>query len=272
MSGRAGATERHPSSLLALDVGNTSVAAARFDAPAASSPPRFTARHARATGAADADATELRRWVAIVREQSPDRVVIGSVHRFGALLAAALRGERGLRDSLRHFDRGDEFPLRADVEEPAKVGVDRLAGALAAFTLARGAARVVSAGTAITVDWIDAGPLFRGGAIAAGRRLQARALHEHTERLPAVEPAPDEPPHALPGRSTREAIEAAIDVGVPGQVAALVAGLRRAARAELPVYASGGDAAWLVARLGAGVHHESYLVARGLALAAEGGA
>ncbi len=259
--------------ILALDVGNTSVAAALFDRSPASGAPAATDHRTRGA----VERVELDHWIALARTHAPQRIAVGSVHRFGEALAGALRAE--LPASVVHFDRGDSFPLAADVVEPAKVGVDRLAAALAAFTLAGGSAFVVGAGTAITVDWVDAArqstPLFRGGAIVPGRRLQAHALHARTDRLPDVLPWGNPPPLTLPGRTTEEAIRHGLDVGIPGEVEALLLELERVAAAALPIFVSGGDAEWLAARLqsssrpGLKLRREPFLVARGLALAAE---
>lgn len=250
--------------VVALDVGNTSVSAARFSGDPAAAAPDWS-DHRRRGGD---EARELAGWVASVRAAAPDAIVVGSVHRFGEALERALRDAR-LADVV-GLHKGDAFPLATDVESPAQVGVDRLAGALAAFTLARGAARVVSVGTAITVDWIDAAGRFRGGAIVPGRRLAARALHDFTDRLPDVgarlDAGKQEGALHLPGRSTEEAILAGLDVGGAALVAGLVGDLARVA-SEAPVFVTGGDAAWLLARAPFPARAEPLLAARGLALA-----
>jgi type III pantothenate kinase len=250
--------------VVALDVGNTSVAAVEFAGDAARTAPDWS-DHRRRT---QDEARDVAEWVARVRARQADAVVVGSVHRFGEALEQALRAAGVARVAGLH--RGDAFPIATDVAEPGRVGVDRLAAALAAFTLARGAARVVSVGTAITVDWIDAHGLFRGGAIVPGRRLQARALHDFTDRLPDVgahsDAASDATPLHLPGRTTEEAIRSGLDVGIPAFVAALVADLARVA-ADAPVFVTGGDARWLLARAPFAARAEPFLAARGLVLA-----
>jgi type III pantothenate kinase len=256
------------SRILALDVGNTSVAAALFEKTPAREKPVATFHRPRSAATAD----EIAHWTALARERLPDSVVVGSVHRFGAALASGLREALGESVPLKLFELGDQFPLKSDVEEPGRVGVDRLAAALGGFTLARGPALVVSAGTAITVDWVDAGPLFRGGAILPGRKLQAKALHAGTDRLPEIPPWGNPAPLALPGRNTEEAIRRGLDVGLPGMVAAVLADLARAAGSRLPVLVSGGDGEWLAARLTGRKRLEPFLVARGLALAVEAAA
>lgn len=113
------------------------------------------------------------------------------------------------------------------------VGVDRLAQASAAFARTKGACVVVSMGTAITIDRVNARGEFQGGLIAPGLRAMARALHDYTANLPRVEPARRRSPV---GRHTVEAIQAGISFAAEGL-------LRRALQgARGPVFGTGGDA------------------------------
>jgi type III pantothenate kinase len=247
--------------ILALDVGNTSVAAAGFAdaAQATSGPPVFADRRVRDGD----DEAELARWEQIVQALAPRSVVVGAVHRFGALLAERL----ARRHRVVLHDRAATFPLPCELPAPITVGVDRLAAALAAARLAGGAALCVNAGTAITVDWVDARPAFRGGAIVPGRALQAKALRLHTDLLPEIAPWGNPAPLALPGRTTEEAIRHGLDAAIGGMVDRLLAKLRAAAGGTPTTFVAGGDAAWLSARLESAHRVEPWLVARGLAIA-----
>ena len=82
-----------------------------------------------------------------------------------------------------------DVPLTIRVEEPARVGIDRLLAALAADRLRQRdrAAIVVDLGTAITVDLVEADGAFAGGAILPGIATSARALAEQTDALPQVD-------------------------------------------------------------------------------------
>jgi len=138
------------------------------------------------------------------------------------------------------------IPIRAEVDKPERVGVDRLLAALAAFRRAEGACIVVDAGTAVTVDAVSADGAFQGGAIFPGLEMIARALAEGTAILPRVD-LPSEAP--LVGKNTREAISAGLVHGVTGAVAALVEGARKTVGREAAVLLTGGDAALLAPHL-----------------------
>ena len=133
---------------------------------------------------------------------------------------------------------------------PETVGRDRLFAARAALALAPAGALVVDVGTALTVDAVvpgAEGPFagrFLGGAIAPGVELGARALADHTARLPRVEPRPGA--RAL-GRDTPEALVAGLVVGLRGAARELVAEVgREAGLAAAPVFLTGGARDYLL--------------------------
>ena len=77
-----------------------------------------------------------------------------------------------------------DLPLAVALDEPHRVGIDRLAAAAAA-SLVKPAGRpavVVDCGTAVTVDMLAADGRFLGGAILPGPSLMARALADGTSK------------------------------------------------------------------------------------------
>ena len=70
---------------------------------------------------------------------------------------------------------------------PAEMGADRVAVALAAHRRVRGAVIVVDLGTATSFDCVSAEGVHLGGAIAPGLRLSAEALFQKASRLPRLE-------------------------------------------------------------------------------------
>ncbi len=83
--------------------------------------------------------------------------------------------------------RDIDAPIAADVNEPEKIGTDRLCVAAAAFEKTKQACVVADLGTAITIDLVADNGIFLGGTILPGITLMAQALHEHTAQLPLVE-------------------------------------------------------------------------------------
>jgi type III pantothenate kinase len=125
-------------------------------------------------------------------------------------------------DGTAVFERYTDLPICVSVDEPEKVGLDRLFGAVAAKSMVPPGtpAITVDVGTAVTVNLIDAEGVFQGGAIFPGPRLMARALHEHTAKLPHVDPTePLKDPR--PGKNTVTAIRLGIESALVGGIHAL---------------------------------------------------
>lgn len=146
-----------------------------------------------------------------------------------------------------------QIPLVIEVEQPDRVGVDRLLNAVAAkaWLPSNQAAVLVDAGSAVTVDWLSSAGAFCGGAIFPGLRLMAQALHAYTARLPlvtVVEAAP-----TLPGRATVPALVAGIHAAVVGGILYLVERYRTAGDVA-KVYLTGGDGPLLQPALEGSLH------------------
>jgi type III pantothenate kinase len=160
--------------------------------------------------------------------------------RFLAWLAPR-SGEVRVLDSFR------DLPLAVEVEQPDRVGIDRLLNAVAVNRRRSptAAAAIVDAGSAVTVDYVDRRGTFRGGAIFPGLRLMAQALHDYTALLPVVEVRAALRP---PGTSTIQAIQVGVYHAVLGGVECLLRGIRDDS-GPLEVYLTGGDAPLLAERL-----------------------
>lgn len=186
----------------------------------------------------------LRQWLGGVAP-GPAIVLVGSVHdRAAALLESAIAEESatGRRPIRQQRVAHGDLPLAVALDEPGRVGIDRLAAAAAArASVPEGTPLVVvDCGTAATVDLVDAEGRFLGGSIFPGPTLLARALAEGTSKLPEIDSTlPAEPP-GLPGRHTREAISAGIGWGLRGAVGELVSRARSALPPGAAVVVTGG--------------------------------
>ncbi len=154
-------------------------------------------------------------------------------------------------------------------ERPSQLGPDRWAALVAARrrVLEGGAAPapcvVVNAGTAVTVDALDADGVFRGGFILPGMRLMLRALAENTAALKV----PPGDYHDFP-TNTPDALHSGALQAVCGAIELmrlrLTAGQRQAC-----VYAAGGAAPEVAPHLAPPVEVVDNLVLEGVLVLAD---
>ncbi len=100
---------------------------------------------------------------------------------------------------------GNNIPLPMDlsVDEPEKVGIDRIIAAAAAYAVVEDAVVVADFGTAVTIDLVDERGIFLGGVICPGFEISAKALKENTSQLPQINVTKPKSPY---GKTTKQAI------------------------------------------------------------------
>ncbi|MGA2613181.1 MAG: type III pantothenate kinase [Spirochaetia bacterium] len=130
------------------------------------------------------------------------------------------------------LSHGMDLGLRITTENPAEVGADLVANAVAAYERFHGNCIVVDFGTALTFTAVasPAGPgapgELRGVAISPGLTSAVDALARNTSQLPRV---PLAAPPLIAGRNTVHSIQSGVVFGY----VSLVEGLIRRMRAEL---------------------------------------
>ena len=137
--------------------------------------------------------------------------------------------------------RDIKVPLKTMLRDETTVGQDRLLAALAAFVHVEAACAIIQVGSALVVDCIDDEGIFRGGAIAPGLMMSAKALHDFTAQLPesSLTPPADDVPF---GRFTQEAINLGLYAAARGAVRELLERYATALGNWPHVVATGGDA------------------------------
>ncbi|MBI1831023.1 MAG: type III pantothenate kinase [Planctomycetes bacterium] len=198
------------------------------------------------------DADAWRRQWDEWKIQPEQEWIISGVHpqRRDALVAWVKQRSASVHVLTSH----KQLPLQIDVDEPDKVGIDRLLNAVAANRRRQEnvAAIIVDAGSAVTVDYVDSLGVFRGGAIFPGFRLMASALHDYTALLPIVEM---NDAVTSPGRSTAAAIQTGIFHAVLGGIERLISEYQRRYPSAFEVFVTGGDVKTLAERL----HHPAHV-------------
>ncbi|MGM0565048.1 MAG: type III pantothenate kinase [Pseudomonadota bacterium] len=160
---------------------------------------------------------------------------------------------------LRYIDTAREVGLVHCYEYPEQLGVDRWLAVLAARCHLPGASLVVDAGTATTLDVIDAEGRHRGGLILPGLWTMRESLHRRTAQLPEASGS-----RTALGENTDEAIAA-------GTLRAQVATIESVYReweeqlGALCCLVTGGDGRLVYNALTiADAHHDPDWIARGM--------
>jgi type III pantothenate kinase len=207
--------------------------------------------------------TSAARPAAVVRATGCSVASEAITRTIEVAVAPLAAGQIGwLRSEPRFEYRG--IALVNGYRDPQQLGADRWHAMIAARQSFPGRPLVVvCAGTATTVDSIDSGGRFLGGAIAPGTTLMADSLARGTARLPRSRGRPVVMPD-----NTDDAIATGVADALAGLVERRVRLLARAGPAPQLVLA-GGRVAELASRLWlsdevVGVMIEEYLVLRGL--------
>jgi type III pantothenate kinase len=148
--------------------------------------------------------------------------------------------------------------VRNAYTHPEQLGVDRWLAVVGAYHRVRGAAFVVDAGTALTIDVVDAVGNHRGGLIAPGVQTQRVALHQGTQ-LPPVDGS-----HSL--ALLAQDTQAAIALGTVHGALGLIERVRDQVMqlgGPMPTLITGGEAGLLAPHL-EGCQHVPDLVLEGL--------
>ena len=200
--------------LLCIDVGNTSTHYGLVEG-----------EHVSATGEAPTDwlregpATAFADQVSAALAQA-DGIAFGSVVPAVNAQLEAVLDRTGL--PLFHLTHASCRGLELVYPNPAEIGEDRLANALAAQAYHGAPAIVIDMGTAVTFDIVSRRG-YEGGIIAPGLQVMTRYLHEQTALLPELQAADLVDVDGAIGKSTVHAMQLGVAVGFTGMIDALTA-------------------------------------------------
>jgi type III pantothenate kinase len=206
--------------LLAIDIGNTNVTLGLWDGEQWRYQWRLRTVH---ENTVDEYGLALRN---LLREFDlagrVERVVLASVvPPLTATFDDACR--RYLEHGPFHVRAESQNAIRVKTDNPAEVGADRIANAVAAYHLFPGPSIVIDMGSATTFDVVSSAGDLLGVAIAPGIQLAHDALASRAAQLSRV--ALEAPPSAI-GRNTVQAMQSGLVYGYVGLIEGLVSRLR----------------------------------------------
>ncbi len=218
--------------LLAIDIGNTEVTLGVFDGVKLARSYRVSSETRRT---ADEAALLLRQIAPELSEKSHASVIASVVPPQTAIFAEAVKQVLGKAPLEVTAASAPWLPI--DYSDPAAVGADRIANAVAAIERHGTPSVIVDFGTATTFDVISKDGRYLGGVIAPGVLTAAENLIRRAARLGAFE---IKPPARVVGRSTEESLQSGLLYGAVGQVDAIVRRIAAEARMRPKVIATGG--------------------------------
>jgi type III pantothenate kinase len=254
------------SPLIAVDIGNSSTKVGwSFESPASGGLPAPRETRTFATGQTPRD--EL--LAALPPERC--RWHVASVHRDGTRVLMTWLEVHRSSDEVSLLTCHD-LPITIRVEFPERVGLDRLAAAVAANGLRQPGrlAIVVDAGSAITVDLVAGDGAFEGGVILPGFQMSAEALYG-ADMLPLVPLSPDDDPPPVVGKNTEAAIRSGLFWGAVGAVREIVERISAQLDQQPEIFVTGGDLRQLTEHLGDEASFVPHMVLSGIAIAASHG-
>ena len=219
--------------LVAVDVGNTSIHMARYT--------QGRWRFRRRVPTEDFKKSALAGLSMVLPKNKDARVVIASVvPDAGKYLENTIPKKLGVPAHL----IGPKFPvpIKNLYKSPRQVGVDRLLNGLAAFEEIHGAVIVLDFGTAITFDVISKKGDYLGGVIAPGIEISLEALFQKTALLPNIRL---QHPKRIIGADTVESIRVGCSVGIGGLCDRIVEEIERKSHFRSKVIATGGYARFM---------------------------
>lgn len=194
-----------------------------------------------------------------------DRVVLSSVvpPLTGTLVEMI---KKHLKQEPLVIGPGVRTGLRIRTDNPAEVGADLVANAVAAYARFQTHCIVVDFGTALTFTAVAEPGDLVGVAIAPGLNSAAGALSRNTAQLPHVQLTP--PPTAI-GRNTTHSIQSGIVFGYVGLVEALIVRMRNELGGQAKAIATGGLARTVAPLTDQFTEIDPWLTLDGLRLIAE---
>lgn len=167
--------------ILLIDIGNTRAKWAQLEQGALG-----------VHGAAAHGEDRLTVFERIARDSGrPERVLVSNVGgaEIGELCSRAFNQHLGITPEYVQSAKHAVGVTNA-YQEPAKLGVDRWLAMIAAHHIKRAAVCVVSVGTAMTIDGVDAKGQHLGGVIVPGPNLMISSLLKNTSDIaPRMSPA-----------------------------------------------------------------------------------
>ncbi len=151
--------------------------------------------------------------------------------------------------------------LNIVIDNPAQIGSDLVAAAVAALREYPAPIIIVDMGTATTVSVIDANRAYIGGCICPGVRISSEALTARTAQLPGISL---EAPRRAIGRNTVDCMRSGIMLGAACMLDGMITRMEEELGRPATVVATGGIARFVIPMCRREILYDRNLLLKGL--------
>jgi type III pantothenate kinase len=152
------------------------------------------------------------------------------------------------------------LPITIDYKTPQTLGMDRIAAAVgASIQKPNTNLLIIDVGTAITIDFVTADGIYKGGNISPGIDLRFKSLYYFTDRLPRVSLKGDIP---FLGYDTETAVRSGIVTGIIHELDSYIGEYKK--NQNVFAFLTGGHAFYFESKLKNAIFADENLVLKGL--------
>ena len=205
--------------IIAVDIGNTNIAVGFFLEGREEFIESFPGPPAAELTSCLESAWQKIPLVEGSKENKRDGVIVVSSVKSAWTKVIGQTVKERLKEKIHIIGKDIPLPISVWVDEPEKVGTDRVVSAAAAYAVVEDAVVVADFGTAVTIDLVDQNGVFRGGVICPGFEISARALQDYTAQLPNIKVTKPAAPY---GKNTTDAINCGLYYSIVGALQEII--------------------------------------------------
>ncbi len=245
--------------ILAIDIGNTSIALGGFEGDEL----KFVGRLSTdVTKTEDEYASKIMNILALhnVHKENVDGAIISSVvPALNSVMKSALRLVYDVEALM--VSPGIKTGIGILCDSPSSVGADLICSCVAANTLYSSPALIIDIGTATKMIATNKNGAFIGVSIIPGVMMGLKALSSGTAQLPQVGL---EAPANVIGKNTVDCMKSGIIFGHASMIDGMIDRINSEIGEELPVIVTGGYASAIIPHCNHKMTTDDYLVLKGL--------
>ncbi|MBQ2676943.1 MAG: type III pantothenate kinase [Clostridia bacterium] len=227
--------------LLVIDIGNSNITLGVYDKDDLKFVARLATDRLKTGDQYAIDLRDLLHLYGISTKDIHGSIISSVVPVLGSAFKRAIRTLTG-KEPL-SVGPGVKTGLNIKIDNPAQLGADLAAGAVAAVKMYKLPCIVLDLGTATTISVIDKNGCFLGGAISAGIRISLDALTSRTSQLPQI--GIEAPPNVI-GTNTVDCMKSGLVLGCAAMIDGLCDRIEEQLGESATIVATGGLSAEVV--------------------------